>query len=155
MIKCRNGHEQNLENTCYINSKRNGLYVACKICRRISTDKAREKKRGGKYIEPTKEELFWAKVRKTDICWLWKGATRNNYGAFRGNNETLYAHRVAYEYLIGPIPEGLELDHICVNKHCCNPAHLEAVTHQENMQRHQDRKKDAQPKNIASKSAER
>jgi HNH endonuclease len=69
-------------------------------------------------------------------CWSWTGATQKGYGALRvggKNGRTLRAYRLLYELHVGPISDGLELDHLCRNKLCINPAHLEPVTHQENM----------------------
>jgi hypothetical protein len=81
-------------------------------------------------------ERFWAKVRKTDGCWLWQGSLRSGYGRFRGGAGPLVtAHRYAYRLLVGPIPEGLVLDHLCRNGACVNPAHLEPVTQRENLRR--------------------
>jgi hypothetical protein len=84
-----------------------------------------------------------AKVRKTDTCWLWEGGVvRGRYGQFRpGTRSTdphVYAHRWLYERMVGPVPEGLELDHVkerCSSTLCVNPTHLEPVTHAENMRR--------------------
>ena len=78
---------------------------------------------------------FWAKVNQTPTCWLWTASTRNGYGAYFHAGQMTPAHRVAYEHLIGPIPEGLEIDHLCRVRACVNPAHLEPVTHQENQLR--------------------
>lgn len=69
-------------------------------------------------------------------CWLWtSGHYPAGYGAFWLEGRTVLVHRWWYEQLIGPIPEGLELDHLCINRGCCNPAHLEPVTHAENLLR--------------------
>lgn len=68
-------------------------------------------------------------MEKTDGCWNWKGTLfRNGYGAFGVSGKTCGAHRVAYELAIGPIPAGLQLDHLCRNRGCVNPGHLEPVT---------------------------
>jgi len=83
----------------------------------------------------TFERRFWAKVEKRGPheCWSWTGATNGDgYGYMTRNGRTAYAHRVSYEFAIGPIPEGLQLDHLCRVRNCVNPAHLEAVTSAEN-----------------------
>lgn len=88
----------------------------------------------------TIEDRFWAKVERQgpEDCWLWTGGqTKRGYGIFypvRDQHEG--SHRVAYRISIGPIPEGLEIDHLCRTKLCCNPTHLEPVTHIENVRRH-------------------
>jgi hypothetical protein len=80
-------------------------------------------------------DLFWFYVdpgMADDECWVWRGATSGDgYGNFKGAS----AHRVAYECEIGPIPEDLELDHLCRVRNCVNPAHLEPVTRAENVRR--------------------
>lgn len=74
-----------------------------------------------------------------DGCWRWTGATggaRNHlYGVANGTT----AHRVAYEFFVGPIPTGMVLDHLCRNTMCVNPEHLEPVTQRENLERGQGR----------------
>lgn len=81
---------------------------------------------------------FWRRVEASDSdgCWLWVGQLNHaGYGVFqRGYGSTL-AHRVAFEWMVGPIPEGLELDHLCRVHNCINPRHLEPVTRDENMRR--------------------
>lgn len=85
----------------------------------------------------TMEERFWSKVEMgSDLeCWPWIACTVSGYGQFSLGNRNVPAHRLAYELLIGPIPDGLVLDHLCRNKACCNPAHLDAVTQRENVLR--------------------
>jgi hypothetical protein len=81
-------------------------------------------------------ERFWAKVNKTDTCWLWTASIKpEGYGQFNVGGKTKLTHRLAYELVVGEIPKGLELDHLCKIRHCVNPAHLEPVTHGENMKR--------------------
>jgi hypothetical protein len=81
------------------------------------------------------EARFWAKVEKTDTCWVWSAAKISGYGAFKLDGRAIRAHRFAYELLVGPVPEGLPLDHLCRNRACVNPAHLEPVTHRVNILR--------------------
>ena len=77
-------------------------------------------------------ELFWPKVDKTNTCWNWKAAKDRGYGKFNQNKVNYYAHRISYEFFKGKIPSDKEIDHLCRNRGCVNPAHLEAVTHKIN-----------------------
>ncbi|MFI7678537.1 HNH endonuclease signature motif containing protein [Actinophytocola sp. NPDC049390] len=72
-----------------------------------------------------------------NACWLWTGGLDPaGYARFRDDTgRKVYVHRWAYEHYVGPVPEGLVLDHLCRIRHCSNPAHLEAVTQDENMRR--------------------
>jgi hypothetical protein len=93
----------------------------------------------------TPSERFWSKVQKTADCWVWKASVAGpgKYGHFHVSGGStaakgrvrVYAHRWSYEEVVGPIPDGLELDHLCRNPRCVNPAHLEPVTHAENHRR--------------------
>lgn len=87
----------------------------------------------------TTEERFWAKVGDTsdpDACWPWTASMyRNGYGAFYFNGRTNCAHRAAYEMFVGPISPGLVIDHLCRNRACVNPIHLEPVTQYVNLHR--------------------
>ena len=79
---------------------------------------------------------FWSKVNKTGGCWLWTACIRpDGYGAFSLNAKARLAHRLAYIELVGPIPEGKTLDHLCRVRNCVNPDHLEPVSIAENVQR--------------------
>lgn len=72
---------------------------------------------------------FWKKVEKTKGCWIWRGPLSNlGYGQFWLDGRTVRAHRFAYEQEHGPIPGRLQLDHLCKNRACVRPSHLEAVT---------------------------
>ncbi len=80
-------------------------------------------------------------------CWIWNGCTRYGYGLINVDRKCCPAHRVLYELLVGPVPKGLVLDHICHNpkscgggascphRKCVNPTHLELVTREENTRR--------------------
>lgn len=84
-------------------------------------------------------DRFWEKVQKTDGCWEWlAGTTRHGYGVFHpgGNvHRNIPAHRFSYELHRGAIPEGLHIDHLCRNRRCVRPDHLEVVTVRENVLR--------------------
>lgn len=85
----------------------------------------------------TVEERFWEKVDKNGLngCWLWMGWKSFGYGRFNLHNKDVRSHRVAYEWIIGTIPEGLTIDHLCRSRDCVNPDHMEAVTHKVNILR--------------------
>lgn len=139
--------------------------VACKVdgCSVTSTSLGmcrihynRWKRRGGDLtvIMPTGQtarppvERFWPKVNKNgpipdyrpDLgpCWLWTASLRwNGYGHFStgvGSKSTV-AHKFCYELLVGPVPKGMQLDHLCRVRHCLNPQHLEPVTQRTNILR--------------------
>ena len=80
---------------------------------------------------------FWSYVDKTeDGCWLWNGATnQQGYGICRYEGKAQRAHRVVYTKVVGEIPDGLFLDHLCRIPSCVNPTHLEPVTNKENLLR--------------------
>ncbi len=86
-------------------------------------------------------ERFISKVKvppTTDVdCWEWTGCITNaGYGQFRlSTTVRILSHRFAYEYHVGPIPAGLQLDHLCRNRACVSPHHLEPVTARENTAR--------------------
>jgi hypothetical protein len=85
---------------------------------------------------------FWMRVDRSagpKQCWPWDRPGPSGYGQVKFNGKTYPAHRVAYTLLIGPIPDGCELDHVrargCTSRRCCNPAHLEPVSHEVNVLR--------------------
>lgn len=92
-------------------------------------------------------ERFMDKVIKSpDGCWEWTAATRDGYGLFRVEGKLVSAHRWRWEWDNGPVPEGLELDHLCRNRRCVRPDHIEAVTHKENVRRGDSGWKEAEKK---------
>src|SRR5260370_18895864 len=80
---------------------------------------------------------FTAKyVTTPNGCWEWLGSkSPKGYGHFHDGQKDVRAHRWAYEHFIGPVPDGLVIDHLCRNHACVNPAHLEPVTNKENLTR--------------------
>jgi hypothetical protein len=84
----------------------------------------------------TAEDRFWAKVEKTESCWLWTASLnqKTRYGQFfRRHGEPVDAHRFSYELANGPIPDKHDVHHTCHVRHCVNPVHLEAVTRSRNL----------------------
>src|SRR5688500_15244750 len=74
------------------------------------------------YSRVQSEAFFWSQIAKTNGCWEWQGAISTaGYGSYRGG----YVHRIMCERFNGPIPAGYQVDHLCRNTRCVNPAHLE------------------------------
>lgn len=90
-------------------------------------------------MNETRSEKFFSSRVSIDPetrCWEWQGAIAvTGYGVCKRRGRTRFAHRAAYMELVGPIPEGLTIDHLCRNHRCVNPVHLEAVTITENILR--------------------
>lgn len=80
---------------------------------------------------------FWSKVSGGDFteCWEWTGYSTRGYGRFNVGGASRLAHRIAYELMVAPVPEGLDLDHLCRNRACVNPYHLDPVTRRVNLRR--------------------
>lgn len=109
----------------------------CEYCNQLYTKKRRKQR----FCSPecmrvvvhtnTLDQAFFSRIKKQPDggCWLYTGyITPNGYGTFGYQKKFHYAHRFSYEFYKGPIPEGLEVDHLCKVRNCCNPDHLEAVT---------------------------
>ena len=78
-------------------------------------------------------ERFWDKVEFSDsTCWEWTASQNRGYGQFWNGERKVKAHRFLFERCIAVVPAGYELDHLCRNRGCVNPYHLEIVTHSEN-----------------------
>jgi hypothetical protein len=87
-------------------------------------------------MRKTLEERFTDKYVVTpDGCWEWQAVLSRGYGQIWLHGRNQYAHRVSYEMHKAPIPSGLQIDHLCRNTRCVNPAHLEPVTARENLLR--------------------
>lgn len=79
---------------------------------------------------------FWSKVEKTPTCWLWTGAkTHNGYGSTTHEGKFWQSHRLSYTAHVGPIPDGMVIDHLCRVTNCVNPTHLQAVSQHVNILR--------------------
>lgn len=89
--------------------------------------------------DPIERLLSKVKAQSVTGCWLWTAHTENGYGRFgvKENNKwkTTWAHRVSYKLFVGKIPDGLQLDHLCRQRSCVNPNHLDPVTMMENIRR--------------------
>lgn len=87
----------------------------------------------GAWQQPVSER-FWGRVAKTDTCWIWQGhKDPKGYGKLGVQRRgTVRAHRLAYELEVGPIPDGMQIDHACLNKSCVRPDHLRLATPKQN-----------------------
>ena len=86
-------------------------------------------------MKGTVAERLWARVEKTDTCWVWVGKRdRLGYARLGVNQRMTYVHRISYELEYGPIPDGFEVDHICHNRSCVNPDHLRLATRKQNIE---------------------
>ena len=89
--------------------------------------------RAGRMSFKNPEDSFWAKTEKTDSCWVWTGAKiPRGYGKMGVGGKQVYAHRWSYARFKGEIPEGMQVDHMCFNTSCVNPAHLRLATPKQN-----------------------
>lgn len=87
-------------------------------------------------ISEVAQARFWAKVEKTPTCWNWTGSNIEGYGQFYNEGVNWLAHRLSYALHMGNLPaKGMVTDHLCRNRCCVNPEHLEIVTNKENVLR--------------------
>lgn len=122
------------QSTCVIPECAKRRVGASRLC---SMHQARKARHGSPYIlkRPQRslpERFHLSYVVGPNDCWSWRRPSPNGYGMIYANGRPQWAHRAGYELLVGPIPKGLELDHLCRNRACVNPAHLEPVIHREN-----------------------
>jgi hypothetical protein len=85
-------------------------------------------------MERNTRESIEARVDRQD-CWLWLGQSRSGYGQVNFDGAIWRVHRLFYSWHVGPLEQGMVIDHLCGNRSCCNPAHLEQVTNAENLAR--------------------
>lgn len=128
---------------CRVSTRIKQITLVCRECGKEYTREPNQVRSGRKYFcsrecssqhgQPF-EKKFWAKVEKTENCWLWRGTLSNKgYGVTRFNKRRMLAHRVSFEIHHFPIPKGLEVLHLCDTPACVNPEHLETGTHSANM----------------------
>jgi hypothetical protein len=86
---------------------------------------------------PVAERLLSkVRIQAGSSCWEWQGyVMKSGYGQAGHNRRPQYVHRLSYAVFVGPIPDGLHIDHLCRNRRCIKPTHLEAVTQAENNRR--------------------
>lgn len=149
--RCKNGHEFTPENTRIGAGPAGRLVRNCRTCNNEAARRYKARKREERGAPPVtvgwspRQDIsvrFWRHVQPTGFCWEWIGRkSKKGYGfvEFCGADYNVrwsrVAHRISYGLLVGPIPEGLQLDHLCRNTSCVNPDHLDPVTSGENSRR--------------------
>lgn len=86
-------------------------------------------------LNKSDSKRFWSKVEKTNSCWNWTGSKKKGYGSIYVKPKEFLTHRLSYMILVSGIPDGMTIDHLCRNRACLNPKHLEMVTLKENILR--------------------
>lgn len=146
--RCTNGHPYTAANTA---RRSNGTRI-CRTCKKAASDRylarigiGATKGPDGQWVRSrprTLEDYLDKIVPNEDGCWLWLGGKGGaGYGAITRGRFKQPAHRVFFELLVGPIPDGLQLDHLCCVRACVNPDHLEPVTQGENIRRGYERRR--------------
>jgi hypothetical protein len=133
---CIRGHEYSEENTVRTMRKKGHdgwVLRSCKICRNITSKQYRN---GLSPRRPSLEQRFMSKVKKQNNgCWDWQASTFNGYGKFRYQGEMRLAHRISYKIFKDDFDLNLVVDHICYNRACVNPDHLQLLSREENSRR--------------------
>jgi hypothetical protein len=126
---------------CFDKSRARGI-KRCGVCKKLLGPSVMQGRPRPDLATPLKErfDAKW-KLDTRSGCWVWQAASKGHgYGAIwvtsgTGVGQQMLAHRVGYELYIGPVPDGMQLDHRCRNRACVNPAHLEPVTCEQNLKR--------------------
>jgi len=140
---CKNGHLLDAANTFYARRGERG----CRVCRRNNHRKWLSTRQTAPRVKPVKpavarrrpgrpigDRLFGRLVQEAD-CWIWTGAANKGYGVIGVGRKQWQTHRLSYELLRAPIPEGLTIDHLCRRPLCCNPWHMDPVPLRVNVRR--------------------
>lgn len=98
------------------------------------SEETRAKYRAAWVRRRSRAPSIWDRIEVGD-CWIWKGSSRGYYGQYQYKGRSYLAHRYVYELLVAPIPAGMTLDHLCRNRPCVNPDHLEVVSSRINILR--------------------
>ena len=134
---CYRGHLLSGENLRIATRKGGKQERICRTCSRDRNRASKDRRKGISRPLADARERFLGKIERTASgCWEWQGyIDRHGYGRITINYKPHSAHRVGYELFVGPIPDGLVIDHLCRNRACVNPEHLEPVTNDENVRR--------------------